>query len=299
MEEPVANQRLSRWLALGANAAVLAGIALLVVELDQNREMMRAQIRHELASGIVDLLQTSAGNEQLADILLRAQTGDGLNPSELFRFQVRTNALFRYWENVHYQYRMGLYDDVEFARQRDAWRASLGRSREATRYWCLVQALYSPEFAAEMNGLIASDCTAGGRPVTADALMDFAARYTGAWNSGEPDQVAAFFSEEGVLFVNGSPNTGRRAISELARSFMEGFPDLELVLDALEVEPDRVAYHWTFIGTNTGPGGTGNAVRFSGYEEWTFGEDGLLARSLGHFDETEYRRQLEHGLAAE
>jgi hypothetical protein len=45
-------------------------------------------------------------------------------------------------------------------------------------------------------------------------------------------------------------------------------------------------------GTNTGPGGTGRAVRISGYEEWTFEEDGLIAASKGYFDEAEYRRQL-------
>ena len=44
--------------------------------------------------------------------------------------------------------------------------------------------------------------------------------------------------------------------------------------------------------------GTRMRVRdFSGYEEWTIGEDGLVARSLGHFDENEYRHQLEYGAA--
>ena len=53
--------------------------------------------------------------------------------------------------------------------------------------------------------------------------------------------------------------------------------------------------NWTFAGTNTGPGGTGQQVLFSGFEEWKIGEDGLIASSLGHFDEADYRRQLQHG----
>jgi hypothetical protein len=28
---------------------------------------------------------------------------------------------------------------------------------------------------------------------------------------------------------------------------------------------------------------------------WTIGEDGLIAQSRGHFDEADYRRQLQHG----
>ena len=33
-------------------------------------------------------------------------------------------------------------------------------------------------------------------------------------------------------------------------------------------------------------------------KEWTIGESGLIARSLGHFDEAEYERQLNAGATA-
>ena len=151
------SERLTRWLTLGANLAVLVGILLLVVELNQNRDMMRAQIRHELASGIVDLLQVAASNEQLADVMFRAHSGEELTPTELFQFQLRTNALFRYWENVHYQYREGLYDATEFQKQRDAWKASMTSSIQGQAYWCQVRTLYSPEYMAEMDGLLGNE----------------------------------------------------------------------------------------------------------------------------------------------
>jgi len=76
---------------------------------------------------------------------------------------------------------------------------------------------------------------------------------------------------------------------------MTAFPDLELLNDKLEILPDTVRYHWTFIGTNTGPGGTGQSVCFSGFEEWTFDENGLVAISRGQFDADEYQHQLQHG----
>lgn len=77
---------------------------------------------------------------------------------------------------------------------------------------------------------------------------------------------------------------------------MTAFPDMEIIMNALEIQPEQIQYHWTFVGTNTGPEGTGNAVHFSGFEEWTFGDDGLIARSMGHFDNDEYQYQLEHGV---
>lgn len=151
------SDRVNRWLTLAANIGVMVGIVLLIIELDQNRDMMRAQIRHELAVGIVDLLQTPANNEQLSDILFRAKSGEELTPREAFQFELRTNALFRYWEDVHYQYRVGLYDEIEFAKQRDAWKASLAGSLLAVNYWCKVRSLYSPEFSSEMDSLIVNN----------------------------------------------------------------------------------------------------------------------------------------------
>ena len=77
---------------------------------------------------------------------------------------------------------------------------------------------------------------------------------------------------------------------------MTAFPDLVAMMDGVTLEGrDHAVYRWTLAGTNTGPGGTGNAVRISGYEEWEIGADGLVAQSRGHFDEAEYQRQLTKG----
>jgi hypothetical protein len=43
----------------------------------------------------------------------------------------------------------------------------------------------------------------------------------------------------------------------------------------------------------TGPGGTGNRVRISGYEDWKIGADGLIADSKGHYDAQDWDRQVQ------
>ena len=93
-----------------------------------------------------------------------------------------------------------------------------------------------------------------------------------------------------------APAVGRAAITEVARGFMTAFPDMVVAMDALIRRPPSVEFHWTLEGTNTGPGGTGNRVRISGYEEWQLDSDGLVAESKGHFDAVEYQRQLERGV---
>lgn len=128
---------------------------------------------------------------------------------------------------------------------------------------------------------------------------DFALRYTAAWCSQDPESVAAHFAPGGSLSINGgAPASGRHAIAEVARSFMTAFPDLEIIMDRLVAAGDRTEYHWTLIGTNSGPGGAGRRVRISGFESWKIGEHGLIEESKGQFDDALYRRQLMHGVEA-
>jgi SnoaL-like polyketide cyclase len=128
---------------------------------------------------------------------------------------------------------------------------------------------------------------------TPSDLHDFAARYTAAWSSQNAASVAAFFSPNGSLSVNdGAAAIGRIAIQQTVQSFMTAFPDLQVLLDKLVVKDDRIEYHWTLVGTNTGPGGTGKCVRISGMENWKRWENGLIALSQGEFNAEDYQRQL-------
>jgi len=127
------------------------------------------------------------------------------------------------------------------------------------------------------------------------SVKALAIRYTAAWCSQDPAQVASFFAENGSLTINAAPpSVGRQAITADARGFMSAFPDLVVQMDSVERRGSGFVYRWTLIGTNSGPGGTGKHVRISGHEEWTMGADGLISRSLGHYDEAEYARQV-HG----
>ena len=123
-----------------------------------------------------------------------------------------------------------------------------------------------------------------------NSLHDLAERYTAAWSSQDPAGVAAFFSPTGSLTVNdGAPAVGRDAIAQLAQSFMTAFPDLHLTMDGLSVDGNKAIYRWTLEGTYSA---TGKRVRISGHEEWSIGADGLVSRSLGHFDADDYARQI-------
>jgi hypothetical protein len=123
-------------------------------------------------------------------------------------------------------------------------------------------------------------------------VREFARSYTDAWCSHDPTRVADHFVTGGTIAINGGEPT---EVTEVARSFIDAFPDIQVFMDDVVFNDETVEYHWTFTGTNTGPGGTGRAVRITGSEEWTFRDDGLVAVSRGSYDQDEYDRQLEHG----
>jgi nuclear transport factor 2 (NTF2) superfamily protein len=126
-----------------------------------------------------------------------------------------------------------------------------------------------------------------------DKMVEFGQKYTDAWNSKVPEKMASFYAENGTLAVNkGTPAVGRKQITETAKSYMEAFPDMELTMDSLTRGENTYNYYWTFRGTNTGPNGTGNKVDFSGFEEWTINDQGLVQKSIGTYDADDYARQL-------
>ncbi|MDL2353033.1 MAG: hypothetical protein QFC78_09310 [Pseudomonadota bacterium] len=148
--------KISSSISLAANVVTVAGLIIVALQLYENQRITRAQTRHELASTIVTILSDTANNPQLASVIYRGSNGMPLTPVEQFQFEVRSNALLRYWEDVHYQFRMGLYDEEEFDRHRDAWAATIRQSKGFAEYWCRVRQLYSPAFANEMNALLPS-----------------------------------------------------------------------------------------------------------------------------------------------
>lgn len=127
-------------------------------------------------------------------------------------------------------------------------------------------------------------------------LIDFATRYAAAWSGQDPATLASFYAETGSLEVNrGEPSVGREAIAAKAAGFMTAFPDMVVKMDSVSREGGKTTFHWTWTGTNSGPGGNGRAVRITGNEEWTIGADGLILQSQGHYDEAEYDRQMGAG----
>jgi hypothetical protein len=152
---------LGQTLGTVANFGVVVGIILLVFELSQNRDMMQAQIRNEIATSLSGVLTPSVTDGELVERLTRTEDGEELTDSEEYRVFLQSELIFRYWENVHYQYRKELYDESEWAGHRGAIESSVTSRLRFQQYWCLTRSNYSAEFRDFIDELLPEDICQG------------------------------------------------------------------------------------------------------------------------------------------
>lgn len=134
-------------------------------------------------------------------------------------------------------------------------------------------------------------------PADPEQLRVFAERYTAAWCSMDPAAVAAHFTPEGSLTINGgTPALGRDEVTAVAASFYEAAARHAGLLrrPGGGRGADRVPLD--VHGHEHGPGRHRQRRAVSGFESWRIGEDGLIAASTGSYDADEYARQLAEGV---
>ena len=101
------------WSTLIANVSVVAGIVFLVIELNQNSQMMAAQTRATITQEIIHLIEREH-DTNVAPVFRKINSGEEISEQE---DDTASNLLvlrLRHWENVHYQYQIGLFDEDEF-----------------------------------------------------------------------------------------------------------------------------------------------------------------------------------------
>ena len=147
-------KQLNSWLTLGANFGVLVGLALLVLEINQNNGLVRAQIEQSRSQALVDWRRQVAMDAGVADLLTRlrdlylsgdvqSQFADQFTPVERTRVMGILTADFYDMENLFAQYQRRLVSDdywhqriVPTIRERaELWKAfvPLDASRQAFR----------------------------------------------------------------------------------------------------------------------------------------------------------------------
>jgi steroid delta-isomerase-like uncharacterized protein len=90
------------------------------------------------------------------------------------------------------------------------------------------------------------------------------------WNQGNLALVDEVYTAQVVRYDAGWPHPlrGLDALKSHFQFYRSAFPDIDMIIQETIMEADKIVWHWTLTGTNTGPMGesppTGKQVRLSG-----------------------------------
>ena len=143
--------RISDWLGLVANIAVVGGIVFLAVEIRQNNELLRSESRQTLVSNDVTSLTANMGN---TDVFEKLALGRSLSADDQLRLSFMFALDLRNREFEYFQYKNGLLDEETWLAYRNVilinHSTPLGR-----RWWDVVgRGIVDPAFAALVDELL-------------------------------------------------------------------------------------------------------------------------------------------------
>lgn len=139
-----------------ANVGVIAGIIFLAVEIRQNNRLMMAQTRSDIAQEIAGSLRAMSMSEFAGDVA-QPEVLQQVGSVEALRFQNYNLAVFRMWENIHYQWSLGLYEDSEFAGEKEIWAEAINRP-SLCGLFCRSRNGFSAEFRSEIEAILERPC---------------------------------------------------------------------------------------------------------------------------------------------
>ncbi len=100
-------EKVNTWLSLGANIGVVIGLMLLIIEIGQNTDMMRAQINQSRADTALFQQYSMSDTDYIAPIIAKTKRGEQLSDVEMIRYDARMRAFNRNQDNNLWQYNQG------------------------------------------------------------------------------------------------------------------------------------------------------------------------------------------------
>ena len=142
------SDRVNRWLTLGANFGVIVGLILLIVEIRQNTDMMRAQINQSRTETAMSEQQATYNSDHMPALLAKIYRGEGLSEEDMIRYGSYLRAFSRNQDNQLWQYNSGLLGENIPRSMRSAVRGVIGGSEVSLQIWDRQKIQYTDEYAA-------------------------------------------------------------------------------------------------------------------------------------------------------
>jgi steroid delta-isomerase-like uncharacterized protein len=128
--------------------------------------------------------------------------------------------------------------------------------------------------------------------------VEIVERLTDAWNSHDPDAVAACYARDAVsrdVTITEALH-GRAAIRNAAAMYMRAFPDIRFEIRRVACDGDVVCEEWRATGTHHGDlmglAATGRRAESIGCNVMSIGDEGQIHTETTYWDAASLYRQL-------
>jgi hypothetical protein len=148
-------EMLNRWLTLAANFGVLIGLILLVYEVRQNADLMRAQINQSRTDTALFQQYSVSDTDYIAPILAKVGRGEQLSDEEMLRYDARMRAFNRNQDNNLWQYNQGYLGENIPASIKGGVRTVIGGSELGMTTWDRQKYSYTEDYVAFVEEAIA------------------------------------------------------------------------------------------------------------------------------------------------
>jgi len=139
-------EALNRWLTLGANVGVIAGIVFLGVEIQQNTAVTRSVAAQEISNTSVEYFMRIAENPDLARVVMVANADPGtLSDVEIIQYHYVTGAVFLLLEGAYIQFQLGFLPEASWKPYEKVIKDFLSNP-VSRNWWVNGSTVFSPEF---------------------------------------------------------------------------------------------------------------------------------------------------------
>ena len=147
---------LGQIISIVANVGVIAGIAFLAIELNQNTKQLALELEWQINQRMVDNNRDLMGDDRLAVFVKSVEDPESLTFEE---FQTATALTFNFinvWEDRYFLYEAGLISDADWKEfiDQDIY-FTLGY-KFARAFWEVGKANYDPELVAYVDEVLPS-----------------------------------------------------------------------------------------------------------------------------------------------
>ncbi len=145
----------NKWLTLSANIGVVIGLVLLIVEIGQNTEMMRAQINQSRTDTALAEQHATYNSDHMPAILAKVTKGEEISDEEKIRYATYFRAFNRNQDNNLWQYNQGYLGENIPRSINSAVRAVVGSNALGIKTWDEQKHAYTDEYIAFVDTAIA------------------------------------------------------------------------------------------------------------------------------------------------